>query len=309
MPAISMLDFVQSQPEGTKAIVKMFRQGNVLAEYLPAKPVNALIDKSLLELTPGTTAVRRINEPYPSTTNATRVPVDERLLIEGAHVSVDEVLDQFSNGSLLADALADRGMTLGRSAVRRMLNGDGKTDPNDLIGLRDRCDQLDVNHFVVAENGGVLDLDTWYEAKDSVIDQGAGLLFVCNPTQARQLRRAVAAEAGGATIAEVSGQLPELEGVKILVVRHGPDGGPVLGFDESSGTSDETSSAYFIAPGSAETDSGGVRLLVGSQFGRIVNEGSSKGLLSASISAVYGMSVASPRAAVRISGILAAAPD
>jgi hypothetical protein len=305
MPTLSQLQ-VEARPgvEALTGLVRMLTKGSELAQRLQVTTVNALTAKTFVEKTPPGVSIRSVNLPFGDNRNAVNVPVDDRLVIAGGTDKIDPVNDKHTNGGAMADALASRALTLGRFMDFQAFNGEGTGKKDEIVGLKQRCtgDQL----IYAGANGGTLTLDLLNAAIDACQDQGGGRVVYASTPVLRQVKKLIVNAAGGASVADVSGPVARYEGVELVALDRDHDGNKHLDFNETRGNSNTTASLYVVATGSPEMTSGGVRLLMGSDLIEVLDEGYENGMKKMTTFSVFGLSVANPRAAVRLGGILAA---
>ena len=203
-----------------------------------------------------------------------------------------------------ANEHARAGRAIGIEVDDLIFNGSRIANSTDIDGLNRRCTGR--QHLTAAANGATLTLDSFHGVIDSVEDAGAGRDVYMNKLLHRQFKTLVLAEAGGASLADVSSEVFTYEGVRVRPTGNGLDGKPLLDFDEITGTAAATASVYCIAPGPPDVELAGVRMLLASNSVEIVENGQVGSMIVDQVEFAFGLAIFDTTAAARLSGILAA---
>lgn len=305
MSQMSLLQFFESSGDAAKVgIAKIIERYSRLAPLLPVKKIENLSHKFGKEVDLGGVGKREVNQAAPDTQGSIIKPDEEPIIMLTRKVRIDHRLV-----SLQPNAEGDE-LARGTRAVARvwddeLVNGDRSSDATSINGLLARCtgDQL----IETADNGDQLEIDHVEAAIDAVQDQGNGKMILMGRPVYRQFVKKVRAAAGGATVADVTGEMPMYENAKIIVLGDKLDGSPLLGFTETQGSDDETASALVIAPGNEDVELSGVKLLMASNSIELVPEGIRDSMKITVLEVAFGLAVYDATAVSRIKGIKKAA--
>jgi hypothetical protein len=188
-----------------------------------------------------------------------------------------------------------------------VVEGDQSVDPNSIVGLRRRITGNQV--FLQATNGGPLTLASLNQMMDSVIGPDSSKLLVMNKGAQRKLTD-LATVAGGTGLlsydkAELGRRWDSYRGVKIGVMETRGDASSVLGYDETEGSSNVTTSIYCVYLDTSDGMGGfytGRKTLTVKDF----EEQQAGPYHMGRLEFIVGIFVKQPRAAARLRGITAA---
>jgi hypothetical protein len=302
---MSLVQFVETTGDAAKmGIAKIIERYSRLAPILPIKQIDNLTHKFGREVDLGEVGKRQINQPAPETQGSTLVGDEEPIIMLTKKIKIDHRLIALQPNAE-GDELARGTRAVARQWDDELVNGDRSDDATSINGLLVRCtgDQL----IETADNGDELEIDHVEAALDAVVEQGNGKLILMSRPVYRQFIKKVRAAAGGATIADVTGEVPMYEGARIVVVGDKLDGTPLMGFTETQGTNEETASALVIAPGNSDVELSGVKLLMASNSIEIVPEGIRNSQRINVLEVAFGLAVYDATAVARIKGIAKAA--
>lgn len=274
-----------------------------IGKLIPVKQISNISYSYNKETSLGGVARRVINQNFPDVAGSVVTPLTEPIAILGRATEIDHRLHKV-NGNARANEQARAGRAIGIEVDDLIFNGSRTANKMDIDGLNTRCNGG--QHVVAGTNGAAMSLDLFHACIDAVEDAGAGRDVYMNKPLHRAFKTLVLAEAGGASLADVSSEVFTYEGVRVRPTGNGLDGLPLLNFDELTGNNDETASIYCIAPGPADVELAGVRLLLASNSIEIVENGQVGSMIVDQVEFAFGLAIFDITAAARLSGILAA---
>ena len=299
--AISLLDFAnQTRSPMRRGIVQEIANESVFLKVLRFVPVDGFAYTYNRQQTLGGIAFRGLNDSYNNDTGVVN-PQVETLSIFGGEVRTDRQIVNKQGDVARANAIAAKVKKAGLFFDRYVVKGDPAVDPLQFYGLNARLTGSQV--MSAGTNGGTLTLDLLDEALDAVVGSNTKKVIVCNKAVRRSLTGLIRASAGGAAVSDVGPQVREYDGAAIHVLDEDGDETPILGQNETQGTSNVTSSLYVIRPGS-DVDGEHVQGLIGSGLIEHVAVGLLGTFYSDIVEANMGLGTFHPRAAIRIKGIL-----
>lgn len=293
--------------QGTSAeaggIAKAMESRMSIGKQLPVKQISNIEFRYAKEVSLGQVARRVINKNFAVVPGGMLVPEAEPIAILGRATQIDRRLAS-ADPNARGNELARAGRAIALDADDLVFNGDRAKAATDINGLVSRCKG---DQHVVLEgaggNGGALTLGYMHLLIDAVEDVGAGRDVYLNKPLWRAFKGLVLAEAGGASLADVSSEIFQYEGVRFRPVGKGLDGKPLLDFDETQGTNNETASIYCVAPGAPDVELSGVRLLLASNSIEIVEQGNVGSMISDVVEYAFGLAIFDQTAAARLSGV------
>jgi hypothetical protein len=300
----SYLQFIESIGDpGKMGVAKAMERYTKLAGRLPTRSVGEMLRHDYAkEVSLGEVGRRLINQPAPDTKPGILSPVSEPLVMLSRKNKTDHRLAKLSPQARV-DEIARGSRAIARQMEDDLLNGAGKTGSID--GLLARCSG---SQLIVPEtNGTLLEIEHIEALVDAVQDQGNGKLLVMNKPCLRQLTRKIRGAAGGATVADITSEIPRFEDVQIVIIGDKLDGTPVLDFDEKTGTANETASILCLAPGNEDVELSGVKLLMATNSIEIIDEGIRDSFHYDALEVAFGLAVYDPSAVARLKGIKKAA--
>jgi hypothetical protein len=301
--ALTLLDFAnQTQAPLKRGIVQEITNESVFLRRLHFVPVDGFTYSYNRQHTLGGIAFRGLNESYTNDTGVIN-PQVETLSIFGGEVRTDRQLVNKQGDVVRAGAIAAKIKKAGLFFDRYVIKGDPGTNPLQFYGLNARLtgDQV----LEVDDNGGPLTLGMLDDALDAVPGSNDRKIIVCNKQVRRIITALIRSEAGGSAMSEIGPQAREYDGAAIEVIDEDGDESPILAFDETQGSSNDTTSLYVIRPGS-ESDGNYVQGLIGSKLIEHVAVGLMGTYFSDIVEANMGIGMFHPRAACRVKGITAA---
>jgi hypothetical protein len=292
--------FAQYAPE-IAGVAKVIERRSKLASVLPVKPIDTLTHKYGKETSLGGVSRRVVNQPFANVAGGVVTPAEEPIAIIGRQVKTDHRLAKAS-----ATSRGDEHTRATRAIAREMddllITGDQATDPTAINGLRCRCTGPQL--IWAGVNGGAYSIELLEGLLDAVEDQGMGKVIVMNQNIARRHNALVRGMAGGATIADVTMPIPTYEGNRLLVIGDKVNGSPIIDFNETRGSSNQTTSVYCFAPGIDDVEFSGVKLLMASNSIEIVEEGVRDSFYIDQLEVAFGLAVYDDTAVARLGGLV-----
>jgi hypothetical protein len=300
--ALTLMDFAnQTQTPLQRGVVQEITNESVFLRRLRFIPVDGFAYSYNRQTALGGIAFRGLNDSYTNDVGVIN-PQVETLSIFGGEVRTDRQLVNKQGDVVRATAIAAKVKKAGLFFDRYCIKGDPATSPLQFYGLNAR---MTGNQVIETDpNGGPLALEDLDQALDRVPGSNDRKFIVCNKQVRRQITALVRAAAGGSAILEIGPQIKEYDGAAIEVLDEDGDESPILNFDETQGSSGETTSLYVIRAGT-ESDGNYVQGLVGSRLIEHVAVGLLGTYFSDIVEANMGLGMFHPRAACRIKGITA----
>lgn len=303
MPAISLVDFAnQTQDRLRKGMIQKITNESVFLRVLKFVPVDGFSYRYNRQETLGGIAFRNINADYTADTGVVN-PQTENVAIFGGSVETDRQLVNAQGDKVRANAIAAKMRRAGLFYDKYVIDGDPGTSPDQFYGLNPR---LTGNQAIVAgANGAILVLTMVDDLLDRVPGANEQKILIMNKGVRRKMKQLLVAAAGGAAVADFGPTLQHYDGAKIEVIDEDGDEAAILGFDETQGSSNVTSSMYCIRPGS-DTEGEYVQGLVKSGMIEHEDQGPRGTRYVDLVEAAMGLAVFHPRAAARLKGVLIA---
>jgi len=303
MPAISLLDYAnQTDAPKKSALVQKIANESVFLKLLRFIPCDPLLGyRYNLQSTLGGIAFRGLNGSYTADAGIIN-PMIETTAIFGGLVDTDRQLANAPNGqSVRTNHIMAKTKKAGLFFDKYVIDGDPATNPLQFYGLNARLTGANVTYM--GDNGAALTL----AALDAAIDYVVGTdnsqkAIICNKTIRRKITNLVVAAAGGAAVLDVGRQLVAYNNCPIHCIDEDGDEAAILGFDETRGSSDVTTSLYVVRPGT-DTEGENLQGIVGSNMIEHVAYGERNAVVQDLVEANLGIALFHPRAAVRIAGI------
>ena len=183
-----------------------------------------------------------------------------------------------------------------------LFNGDGSIAYENFNGYRARC--LGGQLIAAGANGAQLTLAMFEDTVDQVVDQGNGRHAFMSRATYRALKRVILDKAGGAAVLDVTGEVQRYEDIVLHVVGKKLDQTPLLNFNETQGNSAVTCSLYVVAPGGADVELSGIKLLQATNGISVIEEGIADSMYRDQVSFAFGIGVFDDSAIARLCGIL-----
>ncbi len=225
-------------------VVEIFSRENPVLERLQFQNVKGSAYKYNIETTLPGIAFRDFNQGYTESTGVIN-PVTESLTIIGGDSDFDVAQIAMGTGDndtrAVHDAMKAKALTL--SWLKTFFDGDSGTNPLEFDGLNQR---LTGNQVIDAgDNGGNVSM----ELLDLLVDSIAGTpsLLLMN----KAMRREILKLARNSSVLSIGRdyfgrEVQQYAGVPIGIVEDDASGEAILGFDETLGTNDETTSIYAV---------------------------------------------------------------
>jgi hypothetical protein len=285
--------------EARHGISRMFETTSRVAPNIPIQKIETLQYSGAKEVSLGEVGARLVNETPAATQGSVIAPVNEKVAMLYTKIATDH---RFS-AEVRAVELARRSRNIARAWDHYILNGQGNTDAKQVTGLRYRATGA---QLIAETNGGYFDLALFESFLDACEDFGGPRFVFCNKTVARQIKRAILGEAGGASVADVTQAAFDYEGWKIVPLDRKHDNTPVLPFTETQGVSNVTSSMYAVCTSPEERV--GVKLLLASNSIEVIEEGTRDLQRIDYVELAFGLAVHDDRAIARYAGLLETGP-
>jgi hypothetical protein len=228
-------------------VVELIVEVNPIMQYMPWQNIAGAAYVYNREQTLPGIAFRGINDSYTESTGVVN-RLAEPLKIMGGDLDVDRALISWSTNindtRAIEDAMKIKSLSL--THLKTVFDGDSGTDPNEFDGLNVRLtgDQV----IEAGADGAPLTLAMLDDLVDAV--QGSPSLLVMNK-KCRQLVRQAARSVPGLTISkdDLGREVDQYYGVPIAYTEFDAAGNPILGFDETVGTANDTASIYALSFG------------------------------------------------------------
>ena len=299
--AISLVDFSTQTPSPLKrGLVQEVTNESVFLRRLHFVPVDGFSYSYNRQKTLGGIAFRGLNSSYTEDTGVVN-PQVETLSIFGGEVRTDRQLVNKRGDAVRANSIAAKVKKAGLFFDRYCVKGDPGLDPLQFYGLNARLTGPQL--LSAGTNGGSMTLDLLDQALDAVAGSNDRKVIVCNKVVRRKITALLRAAAGGASMTEIGPQAKEYDGAPIEVLDEDGDESAILGFDETQGSSNVTTSLYVIRPGK-DVDGEFVQGLIGADLVEHVTVGLQGTYFTDIVEANMGLGMFHPRAAARVKGIL-----
>jgi hypothetical protein len=301
--AISLVDFaIQTNSPLKKGLVQEVTNESIFLRRLHFVPVDGFAYTYNRQKTLGGIAFRGLNASYTEDTGVVN-PQVETLSIFGGEVRTDRQLVNKQGDAVRANAIAAKVKKAGLFFDRYCIKGNPATSALQFYGLNAR---LTGNQVIEMDTDGApLSLDVLDQSLDRVPGSNDRKFIVCNKHVRRTITALVRNTPGGSAMREIWPQVQEYSGAPIEVLDEDGDESPILAFDETMGSNNNTTSLYVIRAGS-ESDGNYVQGLIGSRLIEHVAVGLLGTYYSDIVEANMGLGMFHPRAACRVRGITAA---
>lgn len=250
---------------------------------------------------------RALNAPYTDAEKGVGVinPVTETLAVFGGEVDTDRQIANKPNGrTVRANHIAGKLRKAGLFFDKNVIDGDTAADGRQFDGVNARLTGKQV--IEAGANGDQLTLAMVDDLIDAVRGSDEMKTLVMNKANLRRINQLRVQAAGGAAVVDVGMKKPNYGGVEIEIIDEDGDEEPILGFDETQGTSNLASSIYCFRFGGTvdETDFQG---LVGSNLIEHEDQGVRGTQYIDLVEGNFGIALFHSRCAARLKGILDAA--
>lgn len=225
-------------------VVEIFASTNPIMQLMPWQNVAGAAYVYNREQTLPGIAFRGINESYTESTGVVN-QLSDPLKIIGGDLDVDTALIAWGTGAndtrAIHDAMKVKALSLAH--LKTVFDGDATTNVKEFDGLNIR---LTGNQVLSAgTNGGVLTLAMLDDLVDAVA--GSPSLLLMNKKMRQQIRQ-LARSVNALTIAkdDLGREVDLYYGVPFGIIEDDAAGDPILGFDETQGTANNTASIYAV---------------------------------------------------------------
>lgn len=225
-------------------VVEIFASTNPIMQLMPWQNVAGAAYVYNREQTLPGIAFRGINESYTESTGVVN-QLSDPLKIIGGDLDVDTALIAWGTGAndtrAIHDAMKVKALSLAH--LKTVFDGDATANVKEFDGLNTR---LTGNQVLSAgTNGGVLTLAMLDDLVDAVA--GSPSLLLMNKKMRQQIRQ-LARSVNALTIAkdDLGREVDLYYGVPFGIIEDDAAGDPILGFDETQGTANNTASIYAV---------------------------------------------------------------
>ena len=285
-----------------RSVIETFVENSSVLDRLPLMEIEGNAYAYNRESALPGIAFRSVNEGYTESTGAF-APFTESLKIFGGDADVDRFIVQTLGN--LADQRAAQTRLKTKAAAfffnESFFEGDSGVNPKSFDGLRTRLTGAQV--ITAGTNGAVLTLDMLDQLIDSVVG-GPDVLYA--PKSLIRKANALVRATGGAAnepIEQYGKRFGSYAGIPIVDPGPGTNGTtPILGFDETTGTSTITASIYAVKFGEEEFVSG---LTNGGVMVDDLGMLETKPAYRTRVEMYAGMAIFNGQAAARLRGVLA----
>lgn len=295
---LTALEWAKLNPDPlASGVVEIFARENPVIATMPFINVAGSAYKYNIEETLPGVAFRGFNEAYVESTGVIN-PMVEALTILGGDSDFDVAQIAMQTGDndtrAVHDAMKAKAAAL--THLRTFFDGSTATNPKEFDGLNRRLtgDQV----ISAGVNGSVLTLEMLDDLVDAV--QGTPSIILLNKKlrqKARQLARGV--NALTITTDQLGRELEGYAGVPFGLIEEDETGAAILGFDETQGTANNTTSIYAVRMGADAVH--GIQTAPISV--RDLGEVDDKPALRTRIEWYSGLVIKHPRAAARLKGV------
>lgn len=295
---LTALEWAKLNPDPlASGVVEIFARENPVIATMPFINVaGSAYRYNIEESLPGV-AFRGFNESYVESTGVIN-PMVEALTILGGDSDFDVAQIAMQTGDNDTRAVHD-GMKAKAAALthlRTFFDGNTATNPKEFDGLNRRLtgDQV----ITAGTNGSVLALGMLDDLVDAVA--GTPTILLMNKKM-RQTVRQMARNLGALTLTvdQLGRELEGYAGVPFGLIEEDETGAAILGFDETQGTANNTTSIYAVRMGADAVH--GIQTAPISV--RDLGEVDDKPALRTRIEWYSGLVIKHPRAAARLKGI------
>lgn len=254
--------------EATKNSSNVLKRGTVetliqespILEQLPFTPIHGNAIEIGVEVDLPTPEYRDVNDTY-SRSFGTDTKRMFGVSILGGEVFVDNYLLKVRANKINAKAkqYGKFAKAMSRTFDKTFFDGTGAS--KDFKGINALIDEGLGQKLAAGANGAALTLDMLDQAKDLIRSQASADAWLCNRTHRRKVTSLARSTYSGVSLIDIGTdvfgrQVTEYDGVPLRIIGDDISGSALLGFDETQGTSDVTSSMYAIAFGEDENVSG-----------------------------------------------------
>ncbi len=296
--AISLVQYAAlSEEPKKKGLVSVITNESIFLKLLMFIKIDGYVYQYNREQTLGGIAFRGLNEDYTDDTTGVINPMIESVAILGGPVKTDRNMANLPPGAAVrASRIASKVKKAGLFFDKYVIDGDPASNGKAFYGLNPRLTGRQV--ITAGANGAAITLAMVDDLLDRVVGTNDQKILVMNKQQRRALGALYRPNAG-----TQQRFIDAYEGATIKVLDEDGDEQPILGQDETMGSSAVTSSMYCIRPGS-DTDGEYLQGLVNSSMVEHEDQGTRGTQRIDLIEAAMGIALFHPRAASRLQGLL-----
>lgn len=305
--AMTLLESAKYSDDDFESAIKvLITERSPVLQYLPFETIDGnAYTYNQEQVLPGI-SFRGVNETYPRSTGVIN-PVTERLVIMGGEVFIDnfQLRTQSNIIDLKMTQWKMKARALAMTFSEYFFEGDSTSNVRVFDGLRPR---LTGGQLVTAGvNGAALTLPMMDNLLDALIGDGEDSHLFMNKTNRQSLLTLGRNVTGGFTYLDTGNdafgkKIVTFGGVPIHIVERDDTAATFLGFDETVGSSNITSSIYIVRFGDDMVQ--GIQGAGGSMEVKDLGEDFSAPGRVGRIEWYPGLCVRHPRAAARLRGVL-----
>ncbi len=246
--AISLIQFAaQTQIPMLRGLIDRISNESAFFKLLKFIPVDGFAYRYNLRENLAGIAFRSPNGTYTGTPSVI-IPRQENVAMFGAPVQTDAAIVDMQGDIARANEISGITQNIGLFYDRTVIKGDPVAMPGSFPGLNARCTGL--QYLLAGVNGGPLTMPMVDALIDQVVGPAtAGKVLIMNKATRRNLTALLRAAAKIDTMAAVSSQTPNYDGVPIVILDEDGDQQPILAENEACGTATNTVSMYCIRVG------------------------------------------------------------
>jgi hypothetical protein len=225
-------------------VVEIFATTNPIMQHMPFQNIAGAAYVYNREQTLPGIAFRGINESYTESTGVIN-QLSDPLKIVGGDLDVDTALVAWGTGPndtrAIHDAMKVKALSL--SHLKTVFDGDATANVKEFDGLNARLTGGQV--ITAGTNGATLTLGMLDDLVDAVAGEPSLLLM---NKKTRQVIRQLARSVNALTIAkdDLGREIDLYYGVPFSIIEDDNEGNAILGFDETTGTANNTASIYAV---------------------------------------------------------------
>jgi hypothetical protein len=305
-----------SEDDLQRGVIETFIQTGVVLDRAPIMPIQGNAYAYNEEATLPGIAFRAVNEAYVESTGTVN-PQSERLVILGGDADVDLFIEKTLGN--LNDQRATQTALKVKAAnyffQQNFFNGDSVANPKGFDGLKTRLTGAQVldggtNGIPILGDGGAAAQD-FFDVLDELVSSVPGIdgsngAIYANSKILGKIRSAGRRLGGVETVREdlTGKRVLQWNGIPVLDPGDGLNGLPILGQNETKGSSNVTSSIYAVRFGQDETDRGVTIIDNGGIQVRDLGELQSQPVYRTRLEFYCGLAVFGGKAAARLTGVL-----
>lgn len=282
-----------------RGVIETFARSTPVLEMLPFMDIQGNSYQYNQEKTLPGVGFRGVNEAFEESTGVVNQEF-EKLIIAGGDSDVDRYITQtrgnVNNQRAIQDEMKVKAMAL--SWTDNFFNGDVASQPDGFDGLKKRLTGKQV--LEAGEDGGELTLMMLDELIDQVVGEPDAIY--CSKAMRREIKALIQGHHGYSEgdYDAFGRKVMTYGGIQIRTIEENALGQDVLGFDETQGASEDTSSLYAVRFGPEQYTSG---LQNGGLSVRDLGELDEKPVFRTRVEWYNGLAIFHPKAAARLKGV------